>query len=144
MLELSLTLATENKLSFKEVRKATNEHGLFYPNARWYEDAVLAQVRSTLTTTYTEELKTNIVVKLQAVHDYYEGLHSRIQSNLCPIEDYMDFHLPYLDITSLRRISRIQEKSHFPDLGIYLSPEDFPTELIHININSIQSKATNS
>ena len=54
----------------------------------------------------------------------------------------MDVHIHYLDITSLRAISLIQAKIHFSKLYLYFSPECFPTELIHLTINAIQSKAT--
>ena len=51
VLEFSLTFSPKKKLSLKEVRKATNEYGLFYPNTRWDEDAALTQTISTSTTT---------------------------------------------------------------------------------------------
>ena len=54
----------------------------------------------------------------------------------------MDVHFPSIDITSLRVISCIRSKGHFPNLYLSFSPEYFPTELIHITINSIQSNAT--
>ena len=54
----------------------------------------------------------------------------------------MDVHVPFIDITSLRSISCIREKSHFPNLDISFSTEYFPTELIHLAINSIQFKVT--
>ena len=80
--------------------------------------------------------------KVQDVHDYSEGLHASIQYTLCPTEDYMDVNVPSLDITPPIAIPRIQSKSHFPNLDIYFSPEEFPTEFISITINDIQSKAT--
>ena len=48
-----------------------------------------------------------------------------------------------LNITSLRAISSIRENSNFTNLDISFSSEDFPTELIHLTIHVIQSKATN-
>ena len=80
--------------------------------------------------------------KLQAVNDYSEVLYPSIQSTLCPTEDYMDFHVPYIYITSLRAISHIQSKSHFPNLYIYFSPKYFPVGFIHLTISVIQSRAT--
>ena len=80
--------------------------------------------------------------KVQDVHDYSEGLHASIQYTLCPTEDYMDVNVPSLDITPPIAIPRIQSKSHFPNLDIYFSPEEFPTEFISITINDIQSKVT--
>ena len=82
--------------------------------------------------------------KVQSIHDYSEGLHSRIQSTLFPTEYDMDVHVPSLYITSLGSISLIREKSHFPSLDLSFSPEYFPNALIRIIINSIQSKATNT
>ena len=54
----------------------------------------------------------------------------------------MYVHVTSLDITSLRSISCIQSKSHFPNLDLYFYPEDLTTELTHLTINAIQSKAT--
>ena len=54
VLELSLTFAPENKLSFKEVRKLTNEYVLFSPNTIWYYDSAFGQIILTSTTTETE------------------------------------------------------------------------------------------
>ena len=79
--------------------------------------------------------------KVQAVHDYYEGIYASIQSTLCPIEDYMNVHVTSLDINSLRAIYRNREQNQFPNQDISLSPEDFFNEFIHLNINAIQSKA---
>ena len=79
--------------------------------------------------------------KVQPVHDYYEGLYTRVNYNLCTTEYDMNLHVPYIYITSLRDISRIQANIHLPSLDIYFSPEYLPTELIRLTINSIQSKA---
>ena len=141
-MELSLTFVPGNKLSFKEFRQTPNDYVLFPPNTRWDEDTALAQIKSTSTTTETEELKARIVEKVQAVHDYSGGLHTRIQSIIFPKEYYMDVHVPSICITSLIAISHIRAKRHFPNLYLSFSPEYFPTELIHLTINSIQSKAT--
>ena len=43
----------------------------------------------------------------------------------------MDVHVTSLDITSIRAIYHIQEKTHFTNVNLSFSPEDFPTELIH-------------
>ena len=107
-----------------------------------YEDAALDQIRSTSTTTYTEELKSKIVYKIQSVHDCSEGIYANIQSTVCPTEDDMDVHVTYLYITSLRAICNTQSKSHFPNLYLYLYPKELPAEFVHLTINSIQSKAT--
>ena len=80
--------------------------------------------------------------RIQAVQDYSEGLNARIQYDLCSTKDDMYVYVTYLDITSLRAISHIPEKSHFPNLGISLSHEDFTTGLVHITINAIQYKVT--
>ena len=76
--------------------------------------------------------------KVQYVHDYSKGLHERIHSNICPTENDMDIHVTYIDINSLRSISRIRENTQFTNLDITLSPKNLPTELIHITINAIQ------
>ena len=80
--------------------------------------------------------------KAQAVNDYTECLYARIQSTQYSTEDDMDFHATSLDINSLRAITKIQEKSHFPNLDLSISPEYLPTGLIHLTINYIQSKST--
>ena len=54
----------------------------------------------------------------------------------------MGFHVPSLDITSLRAIYHTIANRNFPKLDLSLSLEYFPTELIHLTINYIQSKAT--
>ena len=54
----------------------------------------------------------------------------------------MDVHVPYLDITSLRGISRIRANIQFPYMDIFFSPYNLPGGLIHITINDIQSKVT--
>ena len=87
----------------------------------------MAQIRSTSTTIDTEELKTNILYKVQALHHYSEVLYATIQFNICPIEDDMDVRVTSLDITSLRSIYLIQEKSHFPNLDFFFSTEYCPT-----------------
>ena len=51
VLELSLAFTPGVKLSLKEVRRATNECGLFSHNTRLDEVAALYQIRSTSTTT---------------------------------------------------------------------------------------------
>ena len=117
-------------------------HGLFSPNTRWDEDTALAQIKSTSTPTEIEELKARIVEKVQAVHDYSEGLHTRIHSTIFPKEYYMDVHVPSICITSIIAISHIRAKIHFPNLYLYFSPEYFPAALIHLTINYIQPKAT--
>ena len=55
----------------------------------------------------------------------------------------MDVHVPSLDITSIISVSCIREKIHFTNLDLSFYPEDFRTELIHINTNDNQSKETN-
>ena len=80
--------------------------------------------------------------KLQAVHDYYEGLHKRIKYNIYTIEDDMYFHVPFIDINSLRDISRIRSKRNFPKLYLSFSPADLATALIHLTTNAIQYKVT--
>ena len=116
VLDLSTSFTPENKRSFKEVRKATSEYGLLSPNTIWDEDAALAQIRSTSITIEIEQLKAKIVYNVQAVHDYFEGLYASIQSTIFTTEDDIDVHVTYLYITSLRAISNIQSKSHFPNL----------------------------
>ena len=51
-------------------------------------------------------------------------------------------YLTSLFITSLRSISRIRSRIHFPNLDLYFSLEVFSTELIHITINAITPKMT--
>ena len=102
----------------------------------------MEQIRSTSTTTDTEELKAKIVEKLKDLHDYFEGLHASIQSTICPTEYGMDVNVNSLDINSLRAISRILANNQFPNLDISFSPGYFPTELIHFTTNYIQSKST--
>ena len=84
VLKSPLTFALEKKLSFKEGRKVANEYGLFYPKTIWYQDSTIDQLIPTSTTTETEGLKANIVEKEQAINDYSEGLHERIQYTICP------------------------------------------------------------
>ena len=103
----------------------------------------MAQIRSTSTTTETEELKASIAYKVQAVYEYSKVLHARIQYNICPTENDMDVHVPSLDITLLRAIYCIQTKRHFPNLDLSFSTEYFPTELICLTINAIQYKGIN-
>ena len=54
----------------------------------------------------------------------------------------MDVHVPSLDITSLGSINRIQAKIKFTNMDLSFSHAYFPTKLIHLNINDIQSKET--
>ena len=82
------------------------------------------------------------MVNILALHNSYEVLHSRIQSNLCTAKDDLDVLVTSIDITSLRTISWIRVNSHFPNLDIPISPDDLPTKIIHLTINAIQSKAT--
>ena len=84
VLGFSLTFAPEKKSPFKEVRKATNEYGLFSPNARWDKDAALAQIKPASKTTDTEVPKERIVDKVHSIHAYYEDLYARIHYSLCP------------------------------------------------------------
>ena len=84
VLKLLLTFALEKKSSFKEGRKVTNEYGLFSPKTRWYEDSAIDQLITASTTTDTEGLKAKIVENEQAINDYSEGLHERIQYTICP------------------------------------------------------------
>ena len=65
--------------------------------------------------------------KVQAVHDYSEGLYERIQYTICPTEDDMDVHITSLDITALKATFRIRAKIHFPKLDISFYPECSPT-----------------
>ena len=51
----------------------------------------MVQIKSTSSTTDTEEHKAKIVYKVQDVYNYYEGLHARIQYTLCTIEDDIYF-----------------------------------------------------
>ena len=52
----------------------------------------------------------------------------------------MDVHVLSLDINSLRYISCIREKIHFPNLDVSFYHEYFTTELIHLAINDTQYK----
>ena len=79
--------------------------------------------------------------KVQAIYNYFEGLHASIQSTLLHTKYHMVLHVPSLDITSLRAISHIRAKSHFTNLGISFSPEYLPTKLFLLDINAIQSNA---
>ena len=80
--------------------------------------------------------------KVQASHDHYEGIHAMIQSTLYTIEVDIYVHVPSLDINSLRSISLIRSDRQFTKFNISFSSEYFPTELIHITINNIQSNIT--
>ena len=142
MLEFSLNFAQENKLSLEEVSKWNNEYGFSLSNTRLYDESYLTQNRFTLITTETEKIKANIVDKVQAVHDYSEGRHARINSTVCPSEDDIGVHVPYIDITSLWSISSIRANSHSPNVYLSQPLEYFPTELINLTINAIQYNAT--
>ena len=56
----------------------------------------------------------------------------------------MDVYYLSIDITSLRDISRILSKSHFPNMDLSFYPEDLPTGFIHLTINAIKSKVNTS
>ena len=46
----------------------------------------------------------------------------------------------YIYINPIRSIYRIQAKSNFINLYLYIPPEYLPIKLIHITINTIQYK----
>ena len=105
MLEFLLTFAPENKISFKEVRKATNKYFIFSPNTILNEDAYLEKNQIHFNDHRDRRTASKHLYKVKAFYDYSEGLHARIQSTICNTEDDMDVRVPSIDIASLISIS---------------------------------------
>ena len=139
--DLPITFALAKKLTKAQLRRETNEYGLFAPTTKWdieneAEDTPFLE-RTPISSIRTKFAR--LTRKAIAENKNEEDFRMKVRRQLAPIEDDLDLVIPNLDLHSLRAISKL----HKPENGsLPFDSSTISDDIIMTVINAINSKAT--
>ena len=122
----------------KDVHKAANDYGLFFPTTKWDDTPAIAEEEEDQP--FLDRQPVNSVITKQQ-----SQVAKRIRQTLAPIEDDMAITTPFLDTHTLCAISKLQHPNFWPPQNISNTASkeaDTSTELVERLIHAIQSKDT--
>ena len=139
--DIPITFALGKKLTKAQLRRETNEYGLFAPTTKWddanEDDDIPFLERHAISKIKAKFAK--LTRRAIADNKNQEGLRMKVQKQLAPTEDDLALVIPTIDLHSLRAITKLHkaENEQLP-----LDPSTVTDELIMAVINAINSKAT--
>ena len=122
---IPITFALEAKLSASDIRKRTNESGLFATNTKWDENENIIEDEPFMERAANRKAHLN-------------KLHAQVRQHLCHTEDDMEVSVPTLDLHSLRAIAQLRHPNTSFDT------DTLPSDLLEFTVDAIRSSATTS